>query len=349
MTDTAELAGPVGIVGAGAWGLSLGCLLHKKGIAVVAWDAFPDYVQNLRQSRRHDKLPHLSVPPDLILTEDLAQLGSCRAFVLVVASHAMRDVCQQLGQLGIDLSDRMLVVCTKGVEEQSLKPMAEVVLEVLGTQWRDRLAVLSGPTLAAEVAGGLPTTIVAASSDPRTAQLVQSLFMTPSFRVYTHDDVLGVELGGSLKNVIAIAAGICDGLGFGDNARAALITRGLVEITRLGVAMGAREDTFSGLTGMGDLIVTAGSRQSRNHQFGERLAAGMSAEDAQREIGMVVEGIRTCASAVHLAEQFRIEMPITSEVHAMLFEGKDPRQAVQDLMMREAKPEAERLRKGEGE
>jgi len=341
------LAEPVAVLGAGTWGISLACLLYGKGASVAAWDAFPDYVGMLKRERRHPKLPELAIPPDLLLTSDMADLTSSRTFVVVVASHAVRTVCERLRGMNLDLSDRTLVVATKGIEEQSLKPMAEVMLEVLGESLRNRLVVLSGPSHAEEVSRSLPTTVVAASADPDTALCVQALFMTPSFRVYTHDDVLGVELGGSLKNVIAIAAGICDGLGFGDNSRAALITRGLAEMKRLGMALGAQEDTFAGLTGMGDLIVTAGSRHSRNRNFGERIARGMTLDQAQEDIGMVVEGIRTCAGALHLAERHGVEMPITREVHAMLFEGKDPRQAVRDLMEREPKPEAERLRNQE--
>jgi len=189
------------------------------------------------------------------------------------------------------------------------------------------------------VSQGIPTTVVAASNNEETAGAIQSLFMSERFRVYRHDDMLGVELGGSLKNVIAIAAGMCDGLGFGDNSKAALLTRGLAEIIRLGVAMGARFETFSGLTGLGDLIVTANSRHSRNRNFGERIAKGGSVEKAQEEIGMVVEGIRTCHSALGLAEQYNVELPISREVYAVLFEGKTPEQAARDLMLREPKPE----------
>lgn len=337
---------PVAIIGAGTWGISLACLLNNKGVAVKAWDAFPDYVEHLRNERRHEKLPGLCIPAELPLTSSLGDIADCRTFVLVVASHAMRKVCEQLTKAGIDFSERTIVICTKGIEERSLKPMGEVVLDVMGEDARERLVVLSGPSHAEEVSRDLPTTVVAASANHDIAVRVQGLFMTPRFRVYTHDDVLGVELGGSLKNVIAIAAGICDGLGFGDNTRAALITRGLAEMKRLGMAMGAQEDTFSGLAGVGDLIVTAGSSHSRNHNFGEKLAQGLSAEEAQRQIGMVVEGVHSCAGALHLAEKYRVEMPITREVYAMLFEGKDPRQVVKDLMEREAKPETERLRQG---
>lgn len=345
---TPQTSEPVAVLGSGTWGLSLACLLHNKGVQVIAWDAFPDYIEELRKESKHPKLPYLKIPQELKLTSSMDDVAECRTFVLTVASHAMRTVCEQFRALNLELRDRTIVICTKGLEEQSLKPMAEVVLETLGANLEDRVVVLSGPSHAEEVSRNFPTTVVAASADHSTAITVQDLFTTPTFRVYTHDDVLGVELGGSLKNIIAIAAGICDGLGFGDNSRAALITRGLVEMTRLGMAMGAHEDTFSGLAGMGDLIVTAGSHHSRNRNFGEKIASGLSMEQAQHEIGMVVEGIRTCACAVQLAEKYNVDMPITSEVNAMLFKGKDPRKAVRDLMEREPKPESERLRQNAG-
>ncbi|MCX7017305.1 MAG: NAD(P)-dependent glycerol-3-phosphate dehydrogenase [Candidatus Sumerlaeota bacterium] len=292
----------------------------------------------------HPKLPDLDVPDGLPMLDDLARASRADALVIVVASHAARIVFRQLKELGADLSRKTFIICAKGIEPDTLKTMTEVAEEVLGESIRPRLGVLSGPSHAEEVSVGMPTTVVAASANAETAQRIQSIFFTPRFRVYTHDDVLGVELGGSLKNIIAIAAGICDGLGFGDNSRAALITRGLAEMTRLGVAMGAHAATFSGLAGMGDLIVTAGSRHSRNHNFGAMIAHGLTAEQAQREIGMVVEGINTCASAVRLAMKHKVEMPITRQVYAVLYERKPPRQAAQDLMLRDPKAETDRDR-----
>ncbi len=344
MNDPTQEQQTAAVIGCGTWGLSLACLLAKKGIVTCAWDAFPDYIQHLQQTRWHDKLPDLSIPSDLNITNDLKCVADAKFFVLAPASHGMRPVCELIKQLGIDLSMHLFVICTKGIEEHSMKPMAEVVTEVLGESIGDKLVVLSGPSHAEEVSRDLPTTVVAASKNAEAAASTQSLFMCPFFRVYTHDDVLGVELGGSLKNVIAIAAGICDGLGFGDNSRAALITRGLAEITRLGVAMGARADTFSGLAGIGDLIVTAGSRHSRNHNFGQKIAQGLTMQQAQQEIGMVVEGIRTCVSAMELSQKYNIELPITSEVYEVLYNNKSPQRAVRDLMLRDPKPEAERLR-----
>ncbi|NQU43317.1 NAD(P)-dependent glycerol-3-phosphate dehydrogenase, partial [bacterium] len=231
------------------------------------------------------------------------------------------------------------VLCSKGIEEETLLPMADVIESVWGPGSRDRLAVLSGPSFAAEVARGKPTTVCVASTNKTLGEYVQNLFMSNLFRVYTQDDMLGVELGGSMKNVMAIAAGVCDGLGLGDNARAALITRGLAEMTRLGTAMGARHETFSGLTGMGDLILTCCGPQSRNHTFGVLLARGKSPQEALDEIGMVVEGARTARSAKALAEKHGIEMPIVNEVYAVIYQNKKPEDAVRHLMEREAKPE----------
>jgi len=338
--QSAAPAETLAVLGAGTWGLTLACLLHAKGAKTVLWDAFPDYLANLSRTRKHPKLPDLDVPGDLPMLDDLAQASRADALVFVVASHAVRIVFGDLKKLGVDLSPKILTICAKGIEPDTLKTMTEVAEDVWGESIRPRLGVLSGPSHAEEVSVGMPTTVVASSANVETAKRIQAIFFTPRFRVYTHDDVLGVELGGSLKNIIAIAAGICDGLGFGDNSRAALITRGLAEMTRLGVAMGARAETFSGLTGMGDLIVTAGSRHSRNHNFGAMIAHGLTAEQAQREIGMVVEGINTCASAVALAAKHRVEMPITRQVYAVLYEGKSARQAVQDLMLRGPKAES---------
>jgi len=332
------------VLGAGTWGVTLACLLKEKGAPTVAWDVFPEDLAALAKTRKHPKLPHLDIPADLPFVSDLAEAARAEGLVLAVASHGVRSVCERLKALQIDWSKRFLVICSKGLESDGLKTLTEVAEEVLGAELGPRMGVLSGPSHAEEVSRGFPTTVVAASKSREMAERIQTVFFTPRFRVYTHDDVLGVELGGSLKNIIAIAAGICDGLGFGDNSRAALITRGLVEMTRLGVAMGARAETFAGLTGMGDLIATAGSRHSRNRNFGEKIALGLTVEQAQREIGMVVEGVRTCASASALAQRHGVEMPITREVYSVLYEGKRPKEAARDLMLRDPKPETDRRR-----
>jgi glycerol-3-phosphate dehydrogenase (NAD(P)+) len=341
MGEMESPAKSVAILGAGTWGLSLAYMLHAKGIPTVAWDAFPDYLADLDRTRKHPKLPELDIPADLPLTNDLAEAAKADGLVLVVASHAVRTVCGQLKDLELNWEGRFLALCSKGIEEDSLQTMTEVAESVLGRGVKPSLGVLSGPSHAEEVSRSMPTTVVAASTNPATAARIQATFFAPHFRVYTHDDVVGVELGASLKNVVAIAAGICDGLGFGDNSRAALITRGLAEMTRLGTAMGARAETFAGLTGLGDLIVTAGSGHSRNRNFGEKIARGMSVEEAQEAIGMVVEGVRTSASAHALAQREKVEMPITREVYAVLRQGKSPKQAARDLMLRDPRPESD--------
>ena len=267
--------------------------------------------------------------------------GGPDCVVVAAASHGVRALAEwcrpPAGQPPHETPP--WVVCSKGIEEDSLLPMAGVIESVWGTAYRERIAVLSGPSFTAEVARKLPTTVCAASTNPRLSEYIQTLFMTNRFRVYTQDDVLGVELGGSLKNVIAIAAGVCDGMELGDNARAALITRGLAEMIRLGTALGARPETFAGLAGMGDLILTCCGSLSRNHTFGTLLARGRSVQEALDEIGMVVEGMRTARSARALALKHGVTMPIVKEVYAVLYEGKNPQAALQDLMGREARPE----------
>jgi glycerol-3-phosphate dehydrogenase (NAD(P)+) len=230
-------------------------------------------------------------------------------------------------------------LCTKGIEEETLLTPTGVIESVWGEEWRSRLVVLSGPSFAPEVALGKPTTVCVASRDRSLSAYYQTLFMTDRFRVYTQDDVMGVELGGALKNVVAIAAGVCDGLGLGENARAALITRGLAEMIRLGVVMGAQAHTFAGLTGLGDLVLTCVGKSSRNHRFGELLARGFPPDEALKEIGMVVEGLPTARSAYALARKHGVVMPITREIYAVAYEGKRPADAAKDLMQREARPE----------
>ena len=279
--------------------------------------------------------------PRAALIPAVGSKGGPDCVVVAAASHGVRALAEWC-RPPADQPPRQTppwVVCSKGIEEDSLLPMAGVIESVWGAPYRDRIAVLSGPSFTAEVARQLPTTVCAASTNPRLSEYVQTLFMTNRFRVYTQDDVLGVELGGSLKNVIAIAAGVCDGMELGDNARAALITRGLAEMIRLGTALGARPETFAGLAGMGDLILTCCGSLSRNHTFGTLLARGRTVQEALAEIGMVVEGMRTARSARALALKHEVTMPIVKEVYAVLHEGKSPQAALQDLMGRGARPE----------
>lgn len=340
--------GRIAVLGAGTWGIVLASLLARKGLRAAAWDIAEPLIEQLRTRREHPKLPGFRVPDALDLCTDLGQaLGepeSPEAVVVVAPSHAVRALCQSCRAFPGAL-EALWVVCSKGIEEQTLLPMTDVVGDVLGAERGQRAVVLSGPSHAEEVAQAMPTTVCAAARLPEHARRVQALFNTDAFRVYTHDDVLGAELGGALKNVIAIAAGVLDGMELGDNARAALVTRGLAEIVRLGTAMGARSETFSGLTGLGDLVVTCASRHSRNHRFGELLARGRSRHEALEEIGMVVEGIRTVRSAVALAERHGVDMPITQEVYAAIYEDKSPAQALRDLMHREPRPEIDPTRR----
>jgi glycerol-3-phosphate dehydrogenase (NAD(P)+) len=280
-------------------------------------------------------LPGIKIAKEIVLTLDAkSALRGTELVVLAVPSHGMRPICEKLRDyLPTDVP---VVSVAKGIENGTGARMSEVIAEVLKTE---HIVVLSGPSHAEEVGRGIPTAVVAASLQAQHAVLAQKAFMNERFRIYTHDDIIGVELGGALKNVIAIAAGACDGIGFGDNTKAALCTRGLTEMTRLGVALGARRETFFGLSGVGDLIVTAFSRHSRNRGFGERLGKGETLEQIVASTQMVAEGVKTAKSAWQLAQRHGVDVPITREVHAILYEGKPPKQAVRDLMTREAKPE----------
>ncbi len=328
------------ILGAGSWGITLGILLHKKGFPVKSYD-LGEEIEVLEKRRESPKLPGLSIPGEIKLTSSLEEaIGEAETLVFALPSHEVRAVARKLAPaLGGDAGNRYIVSAVKGIENETGMRMSEVLIEELSSDFKRKVAVLSGPSHAEEVSRQVPTTVVAAAEDWETAKHIQSIFLTPYFRVYTSKDIIGVELGGSLKNVIAIAAGISDGLKFGDNTKAALLTRGLAEISRLGTAMGANPLTFAGLSGMGDLITTAISGYSRNRNLGEAIARGKSLEEALRELGMVAEGVLTTKSAQELAKKFAVEMPITAEVHAVLFEGKNPQKAVLDLMLREARPE----------
>ena len=324
------------VIGTGGWGTALAVMLHGNGHKVVLWGRLKEEVEPIIAAGENQAfLPGVKIPKQIVLTLDAkSALREAELVAFAVPSHGMRPICEKLRPFlpaGVPL-----VSVAKGIENETGARMSEVMAEVLGT---DRIAVLSGPSHAEEAARGIPTAVVVASRHAPLAAGAQRAFMNERFRIYTHDDVVGVELGGALKNVIAIAAGACDGLGLGDNTKAALCTRGLAEITRLGVALGARRDTFFGLSGVGDLIVTAFSRHSRNRGFGERLGRGETAEQIAASMQMVAEGVKTAKAARQLAEDHGVDVPITREVCAIIYEGKPPRQAVHDLMTREAKPE----------
>jgi glycerol-3-phosphate dehydrogenase (NAD(P)+) len=321
------------ILGAGAWGTALGKLLHAGGHSIVVWGHEPEYLDQMRRTGRNDVfLPGIDLPPEWRYEPDSRRaVAGAELVVTAVPSNPFRGVTGCLHEYA-----GFVVTVTKGIEYDTGLTMSGVLAE---TAPRARVVALSGPTLAMEVARGIPTAIVAAGTDPDVATTVQELFHRPSFRVYTSSDLLGVELGGALKNVMAIAAGGCDGLGFGDNSKAALITRSIAEMRRLGVACGAQADTFSGLSGLGDLTVTCFSRLSRNRGFGERLGSGEKAADILASMVSVAEGYPTARAAYRLARKLGVDTPIIDEVYSMLYEDKDVRQAVRDLTRRGSKAE----------
>ncbi len=327
----------VAVLGAGSWGTTLAIHLADKGESVKLWEVFEEVAQGLSKKRENTKfLPSIQIPENILISSSLQEvLNDAQIIVAAVPSHCMREVARKVGkvkQKGVVLS------ASKGIEEGSLKRMSEVIREELP---ESRICVLSGPSHAEEVSRKIPTTVVVSSADSDLAKDMQRLFMTNSLRVYTNSDVIGVELGGALKNIIAISGGISDGLGFGDNTKAAILTRGLAEITRLGVAMGANPATFAGLSGMGDLVATCISQYSRNRKLGELIAKGKSLDEALSIIGQVAEGVRTTKCAYKLAGIHKVDVPITGQIHAVLFEGKDARAAAADLMVRIPRPELE--------
>lgn len=326
----------IGVIGAGGWGIALACLLVDNGHEVTIWSHKESDARRLREERENKtKLPGIRIPDAMEVTSDLkeAVLGK-ELLVLAVPSTAMRETAAKIKPLYE--KGQVLVSVSKGIEEASLKTMSEIIEdEIPGVV----VAALSGPSHAEEVGRKLPTTCVAGSADIQTAQYVQELFMSPVFRVYTSTDILGIELGGALKNVIALAAGVADGMGYGDNTKAALITRGIAEITRLGTAMGAQPTTFSGLSGIGDLIVTCASVHSRNRKAGYLMGQGYTMQEAMDEVNMVVEGVHSAKAARKLADKYQVEMPIIREVNRLLFEDKKPTDAVNDLMLRMKKDE----------
>ena len=329
----------VSVLGAGGWGTALGLLLDENGHEVTFWEFREDAARVLREIRENkDFLPGIHIPDSIRITHDLElSLDGTHVVLITLPSHVVRSVMEQIP---IDaLQDKLIVSGTKGIENHTYKRISEIVRDTRPEVKSESITVLSGPSHAEEAAKKNPTVVVAASESSQNAKYIQSIFMSPHFRVYTSEDVAGVELGGSLKNVIAIAAGIIDGLELGDNLKAALINRGLVEMTRLGTAMGADPLTFAGLSGMGDLIVTCASRHSRNRFVGEQIGRGRKLTEVLAEMKMVAEGVRTTQSAYDLSLQYHIDMPITHQVYDVLFNDKDARQAVFDLMTRAAKDE----------
>lgn len=342
----------IGVIGAGGWGTALAALLAKAGHEVCLWARNPDVCAHLQQHRENRRyLPGIALPEQLTYTASLSSAVAEKALlVLAVPSQALRSVAADLAAcLGPSGPSRasnpsrsywpLLVSTSKGVEEETLQTMSVVLQDVFGATVKKHFAVLSGPSFAADVVKGLPTAVTVAAFDILVAQQVQRVFSTAQFRVYTTTDVVGVEIGGAVKNVIALAAGVSDGLGYSYSARAALITRGLVEITRLANRLGAHPQTLSGLSGMGDLVLTCTSDLSRNYRVGLRLGKGERIQDILAGMATVAEGVHTCRSVFRLAQQCEVEMPIVEQVYALLYADTSPRHVVAALLAREVKPE----------
>ena len=329
-----------GVLGAGSWGTALSILLHDNGHQVTVWSIDEEEVKMLREKREHlTKLPGVKIPGDMVITGDMEAAVRGKDFlVLAVPSVFTRGTAAKMkpfvseGQIIVDVA--------KGIEESTLKTLSQQISEEIP---QADVAVLSGPSHAEEVGRRMPTTCVIGARSKKTAEYLQSRFISKVFRVYTSPDILGIELGGALKNVIALAAGIADGLGYGDNTKAALITRGIAEIARLGVKMGGKIESFTGLAGIGDLIVTCASVHSRNRRAGYLIGQGRTMQEAMDEVNMVVEGVYSAKAAASLAKKYEVSMPIVEEVNRVLFDGKDPAQAVDDLMMRESRSESTAL------
>lgn len=326
----------VSIIGAGSWGTALAWMLNRNGHEVTIWSIIPAEVEMLKNDREHrDKLPGVHLPENIRITGDLKQAVMDReVLVLAVPSVYTRSTAHSMS---IYVSEGQRIVnVAKGIEEKTLFTLSDIIEEEIP---QADVAVLSGPSHAEEVGRGLPTTCVIGARTRKTAEYLQNIFMNEAFRVYTSPDMLGIELGGALKNVIALAAGIADGLGYGDNTKAALITRGMTEIARLGMKMGGKLETFSGLSGIGDLIVTCASKHSRNRRAGYLIGQGYTMQAAMDEVKMVVEGVYSAKAAVCLAHKYQVEMPIIAQVNQVLFDGKPAAEAVRDLMIRDKKIE----------
>ena len=326
----------ISIIGAGSWGIALALLLHKNGHHITIWSIIQEEIDMLSKEHEHkEKLPGVKLPEDMEFTTDLeAAVKGKDILVLAVPSPFTRSTSHSMKEYVGE--GQVIVNVAKGIEEKSLLTLSQIIEEEIP---QAKVAVLSGPSHAEEVGRGIPTTIVVGAKEKTTAEWLQNIFMNEAFRVYISPDVLGIELGAALKNVVALAAGIADGLGYGDNTKAALITRGITEIARLGTAMGGRFETFCGLTGIGDLIVTCASMHSRNRRAGILIGKGYSMEEAMKEVKMVVEGVYSAKAAMALAKKYDVQIPIIEQVNAVLFDGKEAGAAVKELMIRDKKLE----------
>ncbi len=328
------------VIGAGSWGTTLANLLAQKKYAVTLWCYETDLTERMQRNRINDfYLPDIVLADNLQFTSSLKQAVTDKKMLVFVApSQVTRQVLEQA--LPYISPETMIVSASKGIENNTLKLLSEIFEELLPAAMHRQLVFLSGPSFAREVSQGMPTAVVAAGRDLGYAEQVQTIFSTEKFRVYTHTDVIGVELGGAMKNVIALAAGVADGLGFGYNSRAALITRGLAEMTRLGLKLGGKADTFAGLAGMGDLVLTCTGDLSRNRSVGIELGKGRKLDDILAGMTMIAEGVKTTLSAFQLAHKLNVDVPIIEQMYQILYQNKDPRQAVSDLMLRDLKPES---------
>ncbi|MBN8710083.1 MAG: glycerol-3-phosphate dehydrogenase [Verrucomicrobia bacterium 61-8] len=333
----------ISIIGAGGWGTALALLLAENRTAVRLWAHNPEVTKELVSQRTNeDYLPGVRLPPNVYATGNLADTLDADLMLLVPPSKALREVCGKLAALGVS-KDTVIVSCTKGLEHDTGKLMSEIIEEILP---ENPVAVLSGPNHAEEVAQRIPAAGVLGSKTSDLLEPLQRVFSLPTFRAYTSDDVMGIQLGGALKNIFAIGAGVSDGFNMGDNAKAGLVTRALAEMMRLGIAMGGRRETFFGLSGVGDLMVTCFSRHSRNRKVGERLGRGEAPAQIQESMQMVAEGIPTALSAWQVAQKMGIEAPITYEIYSVLYENKPPHEAMWQLLGRPPKPESDRDHRG---
>ena len=325
----------VSILGGGSWGIALAVLLHKNGHEITVWSALETEIEMLREKHEHKMLPGVRLSENTVFTtDDREAVEGQDLLVMAVASSFTRRTAHRLSAL-VAPGQKILNVA-KGIEEHTLMTLSEIIEQEIP---QADVAVMSGPSHAEEVGRGIPTTIVVGAKSKETAEYIQNLFMNEAFRVYISPDILGMELGGALKNVVALAAGIADGLGYGDNTKAALITRGLAEIARLGMAMGGKFETFCGLTGIGDLIVTCASMHSRNRRAGILIGQGKTCDEAMAEVQMVVEGVYSAKAAMELAEKYQVQLPIIEQVNKVLFENKSAAQAMKELMLRDRKLE----------
>ncbi|MCR4662966.1 MAG: NAD(P)-dependent glycerol-3-phosphate dehydrogenase [Endomicrobiaceae bacterium] len=328
----------ISVLGAGSWGTTLACLLANNGHKVYLWEINKQAAQKLDKERIIPFIGGANIPESIVISSDLSVINETEAVLFVVPSHFLRSTVDSIKKLNIDLGKKLIISATKGIENETLLRVSQIIEEIY-PETKDKIVALSGPSHAEEVSKQIPTVVTSASKNKELAIKARDLFMNDYFRVYTQDDIVGVELGASLKNVFAVAGGIIDGLNFGDNTKAAIISRGLKELISLGVALGGKEKTFYGLSGVGDLMVTCFSKHSRNRNLGEMLAKGKTLEQAEKELKMVAEGVKTCISAYQLGKKLNIELPIINQVYEVLFNNKDAKKAVYDLMTRTPKAE----------